>query len=454
MSFDRQSHAPEWQKAFDAVESLVGGRIVGGGRQARWRPVFFLEVERPDGEILPICFRGGRSEVADDGPIRREYECFKALEGNGILVPEIHGFCESPPGIVMQTSPGRHDLATAESPEEFESVRDDFIRILADIHRLPTRDFEGFGLEKSTDARILALGDSLSSIKRFRKGKSRPEPALEFLIDWTERNIPRDRSECCFVTGDSGQFIFEKGRVTAMLDMELAYLGDPLADLGGLFCRDLSETMGDLSVAIDRYEAAIGHAVDRRTVLYHAIRFSMTTPLGTALAVAQPPLSAEYVQYLTWYLVYTRCPLELIAHLEGIEIPEPDLPEATLSPYAVPHDALQARFLAFETHDEFQAYEADGLRRLALYLRQGDRFGRDLLERDLDEVESLLGRRPTSWQDRDAALEECVRDSAGTRNADLVRYFVRRFKREEALLAPAMRDLIGVRMQTLPIGAG
>ena len=70
--------------------------------------------------------------------------------------------------------------------------------------------------------------------------------------------MPEHRRDCTFVTGDSGQFLFDEGRVTAMLDMELGYLGDPLADLGGLFCRDLTESMGDLDVAIERYASATG----------------------------------------------------------------------------------------------------------------------------------------------------------------------------------------------------
>ena len=67
MAFDPSSYGTEWRPAFEAVESMLGGRIVRGERQARWRPVFFLEVERPDGEVLPICFRGGRTEAPDGG---------------------------------------------------------------------------------------------------------------------------------------------------------------------------------------------------------------------------------------------------------------------------------------------------------------------------------------------------------------------------------------------------
>jgi hypothetical protein len=449
MSFDLDSQGAQWRPAFEHVAACVGGRIVSAERQARWRPVFWLEVERPDGEILPVCFRGGRIEQGSENTIRHEYECFRALETNGIPVPKIYGYCDEPVGFVMETSPGRHDLSTATSGEEFDAVRDHFIEILAQIHALPIRDFEAFGLERATTARALGLGDCVAGIDRFRTRKTRPDPVIEFLIDWCERNVPSHRDECCFVTGDSGQFLFENGRVTAMLDMELGYLGDPLADLGGLFSRDLTEKMGDLNIAVDRYESATGRPVDRRVVLYHAIRFALTTPLGTGLALANPHVAVEYVQYLTWYLVYSRAPLELIAYREGIELEEPELPAEVLSPYAVAHDSLRAKFGTFETNDAFQAYEADSLRRLALYLQQGDRFGADLLEKDLDDVETLFGHRPKTWQERDRALSDLVQNDHGKREEEIVRYLVRRLKREEALLAPAQRDLVGAKMQTL-----
>lgn len=451
MSFDLDSFGPEWRPAFEVVESSVGGRIVRAERQARWRPVFWIDVETPTGEIRPVCFRGGRIEQGDEHTIANEYACFRTLERNGILVPKIYGYCEAPVGFVMEKVAGRPDLATAESQAEADAVRDEFIEELAKIHAVPVSEFEKEGLVALRTPRELALGDTATGIARFQERKIRPDPIVEFLIDWCERHVPEGRSEVTFVTGDSGQYIFEGGHLTAMLDMELGYLGDPLADLGGLFSRDLTEKMGDLDFAIDRYEAARGTPVDRRVVIYHAIRFALTTPVSTGLALMAPHVAVEYVQYLTWYLVYSRTPLELIAHREGYALEAPDLPEAIESPYAVAHDGLQERFAAFETRDEFQAYEADGLRRLSLYLRQADRHGVDLLDKDLDDVAELVGRRPMTWQERDALLSELVAANTGERDEEIVRYLHRRIVREEFVLAPAQRDLVGAKMQTITL---
>lgn len=449
MTFDPDAFGPEWRPAFEVVEQAVGGRVVSAERQARWRPVFWIELECPDGERRSVCFRGARIEQGDDRVLRHEYACLRVLEGQGIPVPRLYAYCDAPPGIVMERVRGRHDLSTAVDAAEYRAVRDEFVEILARIHALPVEPFEDAGLERKRGPRALALGDTAAGIERYRAHAIRPDPVIEFLIDWCERNVPEGRDTVRFVTGDSGQFLFEAGRVTAMIDMELGYLGDPLADLGGLFSRDLSEPMGDLDALIDRYEAVAGAPVDRRVVLYHAIRFALTTPVSTGLALMAPHVAVEFVQHLTWYLVYARGPLELIAHLEGHATAAAAAPDETVSPWAVAHDALQDRFDAFETRDAFQAYEADGLRRLALYLRQADRYGADALARDLDDAATVLGHRPATWQARDEALSALIRESAGAADEPLVGYLIRRLQREEAILAPAQRDLVGARMQTI-----
>lgn len=453
MAFDLDSYGEAWRPAFEAVQRLVGGRIVSAERQARWRPVFWLVVETEGGERKPICFRGARLEAGENHTARHEYECFRILERHGIPVPHVYGYCDEPAGFVMDRAPGRPDLATAESPAERDAVRDEFIDVLARMHALPLDDFLAVGLEPKASAFDLAMGDTAMGIARYRKARRRADPVVDFLIDWCERNAPPGREENVFLQGDAGQFIFEKGHLTAMLDMELAYLGDPLADLGTLFCRDLTETMGPLDVALDRYEAASGREVDRRVVLYHAIRFALTTPVATTLSVSIPHPATDYVQFLTWHLVYSRTPLELIAHLEGFELesggtgPEPGIE----TPWSIAHDALGQKFEAFAAADDFQAYEIDAMRRQAIHLREADRRGPATLARDLDDVAEVLGTRPTDAFERDRRLVDLVEANAGDRDAELVGYFVRRIRREEGILRPAQRDLVDAHMQTIPL---
>src|SRR5512134_4012716 len=102
------------QPAAARVEELVGGRIVGALKQERWRPAWFLELEKPDGERVGVYFRGDRG-VEQHGvyPLEHEYEVLRVLEAHGIPVPHVYGFCAAPRGIVMERAPGRANLATA-----------------------------------------------------------------------------------------------------------------------------------------------------------------------------------------------------------------------------------------------------------------------------------------------------------------------------------------------------
>jgi len=450
MTYERSELSPEWQRAFGYVEQRVGGRIVGAERQARWRPAWFLDVEGDDGQVRSVYFRGARGE-AENGvaQLRHECRCLQLLERHGVPVPHVYGFCEEPEGIVMDRVAGRFNLATARDEAERVAVRNHYVEILARIHALPLDDFVAAGIAPLGGERELAMGDLPQWVAAYRKARVRPEPGIEFLLDWLERNVPSGRTRASFVVGDSGQFLFDEGRVTGLIDVELAYIGDPAHDLGALLSRDLSEPLGDLDDALARYERESGEPVDRRVVQYHAVRFGLVTPLATAAIVARPPRVADYVQYLAWYLVYQRCSMEIVAHLEGVEIAPAELPAEGASPWQTAHDALHERLGAFDAGDGYRAYQFDALARLAEYLRRADRYGADLLAADLDEASQLLGARPTDLAACDAQLEALVARNRGEHDAALLRYFVRRLQRHEFLLAPVMRELAGARMQTL-----
>ena len=68
---------------------------------------------------------------------------------------------------------------------------------------------------------------------------------------------------------------------------------------------------------------------------------------------------------------------------------------------------------------------------------------------DLDDVSALLGRRPESWQQADAALEELVVAAGPDLDAEVVGLLHRRLLRQEALVDPVLRELCGARIQPL-----
>ncbi len=451
-----ESIPEEWKRCFGWIENELGGRIVRAERQPRWRPAWFLDLER-GGETVPLYFRGDRRE-ADHGVYALEHEMsvLQVLEENDIPVPHIHGFCPDPRGIVMERCPGRANLETATDDDEREAVLADYMAVLAKMHAIDPAKFEKVGLERPSSPQSIGLGDLDVWERGYRKHKRRPEPLIEFVLGWVRRNVPHDREEVSFLCADAGQFLFDAGRVTAVLDLELACLGDPAADLAGMRCRDLSEPLGNLARGIRHYESIVGKPVDRSVIDFHTVRFAIVTPLAVAHLVANPPPSLDFVQYLAWYLVYGRAPIDVIARDMQIELLPVEVPGADPTRHSPGHDALEAML---EGHaqaaadenpdDEFAAYRFDAAQRLAAYLRRADRLGPALEADDLDDVSELLGHRPRNFEEADAALEDLVHEEDPDLEEPLVGYFHRRALRQEALIDPLMRELRGATVQSI-----
>lgn len=454
---DRSALSPRWQRGFDWLEAELGGRIVRFERQPRWRPAFDLDLER-DGATLPLYWRGDRG--TDEGinqvyTLEREGKILQVLERCGLPVPHVHAFCNDPLGVIMDRVPGRVNLATCEDETERRAVRDHYIELLVQMHATDTALFEAIGLERPSRPDQLGLADLPLWEELYRKSKRQPEPLIEFATRWVRAHVPQGRSEVTFVAGDSGQFLFEGGRVTALIDLELAYLGDPAADLGGLFSRDLSEPLGDLSEALRLYESLSGRDLDPAVIRYHAARFMLVTPLATAHFRADPQPGLDVAQYTSWYLVYAQATLEVIAEATGVELEPPPLPEPSASRLTPVARSLVAsvKEIRESAGDDFRAYQAESALRLAQALERQDSHGADLEADDLADAARLLGAAPSRWSDADRALEEFVLAAPPDRDGELLRFLYRHILRQKAIWQPALRELDAVRPQRLTSGS-
>ena len=227
-----------------------------------------------------------------------------------------------------------------------------------------------------------------------------------------------------------------------MLDFELGYIGDYAADLASFRTRDLTEPMLIPQADImRRYGEISGREIDLDVIDYHTIRFSLINPLSVAGQLTDPVPEANYVQYLGWYVCYGRCGLEVMANSTGTQLDPPSLPDERPSRRSTAIEQLTTLLDPAAAGDDGErAYQLDRMQRTAIYLDRSDRFGPALEAEDLDDVAKLLGRRPATWQEADAELEELVLASGPERDDDFIRYFHRRLSREESLLYPVLRE--------------
>jgi aminoglycoside phosphotransferase (APT) family kinase protein len=445
----REELDPEWRGVFEWVEKELSVEIRSFERQPRWRPAFFVEALR-DGEKLPLYLRGERGDL-DHGayPFEHEARVLQVMESEGIPVPHIYGICPDPKVIVMDKMPGRNDLSTADSEEERVSALNDYMDLLADLHAIDPKRFEEIGVEKPQDAEAAAFADMHRWEKTFRAAKNRPEPIIEFFYGWLRRNVPTDRYEVSCLQVDSAQFLFDQGKVTAFIDLELACLGDPAADLAGMRGRDLAEPIGDLKPAFERYFKKTGKPIPNEVIDYHTIRFNLATPTTCAPLVADPPETVDYIQYLAWYWVWSRSSIEVIANRAGIALPTPTIPEPTRTAFGPAHDLLVDKLGSLRSaNEDFLRYELDTTWRNASYLRRVESVWPEMEAEEAKEIDALLGR-VTKPLDREAELEAFVLEHGAAKEEELLQFFQKRCLRQEALYEPVARELKGVKTQLL-----
>jgi aminoglycoside phosphotransferase (APT) family kinase protein len=208
---------------------------IGGGHSN----LTFL-IER--GSARVVLRRPPRGRIAPSThDVLREARILQALSRTGVTVPEILATCDDTdvvgcPFYVMSFFDGHvlgEDLpAIYHQPDAKAAIGREFIDALVDLHSLDVSDPPLAGLGRPE-------GYLERQVRRFRnlleENGTRSLPDLDLVADWLETYRPT-HSEQALVHGDYrlGNVIFggHTPRLIAILDWEMATLGDPLADLG------------------------------------------------------------------------------------------------------------------------------------------------------------------------------------------------------------------------------
>jgi aminoglycoside phosphotransferase (APT) family kinase protein len=169
----------------------------------------------------------------------REARLLSALRPHGTPVPEVLGTCEDEgvigaPFYVMAWVDGH--VLTEEMPAglvgEAERLSECLVDGLVDLHAVDATDGElaGFGRPDGYLERQLKRFGGL-----YETNATRPLPDLEAVADWLAANLPESPASTV-VHGDYrlGNVMIAPSptRLAAILDWEMATIGDPLADLG------------------------------------------------------------------------------------------------------------------------------------------------------------------------------------------------------------------------------
>ncbi|HEX7407862.1 MAG TPA: phosphotransferase family protein [Candidatus Binatia bacterium] len=260
-------------------------RLPGGASREIWS--LDLSYVR-DGEraFLPLVLRRDPPSHPAQSARRDEFLLLQAAHAEGVPVPKVYWMADDTetlgaPCFLMDLVEGETIARRLLRDDAYARARQVMTgqlgRILAKVHRIdPVKHGLAFLTGASADG-TPAEGelDRYEQIYRFISPD--PHPAFELAIRWLRHRLPRD-GERTVVHGDYriGNVIFGPEGVRAILDWELAHVGDPMEDLGWICVRSWRFGSDDKPVGgIGRrdeffraYEAGGGSRVDPERVRF------------------------------------------------------------------------------------------------------------------------------------------------------------------------------------------
>ena len=404
-------------------------------RQLRWRVGWEADV-LVDGQPKTVLVRMNRG---DDfvGPLTMHQEAavHGVMERHGVAAPHVHGVIDAPLAIVMDLLPGGINTGLIASETTRKKIRTAFIETLARLHAIPIEEFGRIGLKLPTTPREIAFGLYGACIDIVRqKMAGRPFGLVEFFARWLERNVPLDRTRAGFVTADAGQFLYAGDAFTGLIDFEVAYVGDPAAEFGGMRLRDTTEPLGNISALCDHYETLTGDRISKRVIEFHTAGFASTNSMLMWPMMFEPELQNDYVAYLHFCVATSRWGLGAMAEFAGVTLAPVPEPISNCATFEAAPALLVAQLRSLATDPPAHNQRLDSATVLATYLERCQRFGASVLAADLDAAADLLGHRPATSAAADTAIYDLCRTAGPDSDPALIRYFHGWLQRQNFLL--------------------
>jgi aminoglycoside phosphotransferase (APT) family kinase protein len=268
-----QAILPRIAPGADRVEGLQ--QLSGGASQEIWR-FDLIQTDQGVQKRTPLVLRrapGGDLAPGHGIGLEAEAALISAAGARGVPVPAVrlvlrpadglgHGFIMA--FVEGETLGGRIVKSPALAAAR-ASLAHECGTILARIHAIDPAPFP-----------MLAAASPAELVTQwrhsYRNGGTR-RPVFDLALNWLDKTSPKPAPLPCVVHGDfrNGNLMIGPDGVRAVLDWELAHLGDPLEDLGWLCVNSwrfgqIDKPVGGFGPREDLwagYEAACGRRVDR-----------------------------------------------------------------------------------------------------------------------------------------------------------------------------------------------
>lgn len=355
-----------WVAAVAGAEVTDWRPISGGNRCRSWA------VRTADGGPgLYLRYQPPRRPSAEPYTVWREASFYRALEGSGVPAPRLIAVHDEAQAILTELAPGRADFRRLHDPDQKTAIARDLMQALARLHALPL-DRLGEGAAGRIAPKV---AQEIAIWRAMYRETGRDDALIDLALDWLAANLPDPDAAPAFVHGDAGpgNFLFEDGRMTALLDWELAHVGDPMEDLAWFSMRCVMEPVPDFAAAIREYETATGRPVDVARIRYHRVFVSTRVVIIRHHNVTGEPGNSIVSRALNRRLL-----VDALAAATGIVLPAQAPLEAEATELTPLYDAVIADLrdrIAGAAGDPAVIAAAKGIAKVMKYLREQDRIG-------------------------------------------------------------------------------
>ncbi|MFH6787272.1 MULTISPECIES: phosphotransferase family protein [Methylobacterium] len=403
--------AAEEAALFAWVEAVCGGRLSavhrtsGGNRARSWA----IDVARPDGAVAEVFLRYAppRAPGAEPYTIAREAEVYRVIAAADLRAPRLIAAHPDGNAILTDRAPGIAEFRRLTDAQVKQAIAAEVMADLARLHALPVGDLRltggGAGGRIADHVRAeLAIWRAMYAEAGTRDG------LIELALGWLDATLPDPDGPVALVHGDAGpgNFLFADGRLTALIDWELAHLGDPMEDLAWFSMRCVMEPVPDFGESLRDYARAAGAPIDRARILYHRVFVSTRVVIIRHRAVTGEPANAIVSRALNRRLL-----VEALAEASGTPLDwtriesVPPTPRSAL--FAQVLDDLRDVIVP-RSRDSQAVARAKSAAKVLKYLEAWDRAGADFAGRERADLEALLGRAVADETAGQLALADAI----------------------------------------------
>lgn len=211
-----------------------------------------------------------------------EFEVLTVLADSRVPVPrpfwlETDRAWLGQPFLILERVDGDSSGRFLEDPDLCQQIGRQFGEVLGSLHRV---NWQVAGLKCLVPPPTpddSALTDVRHWEAVYRADRLEPNPLFEVILAWLEANAPTGVERTVLLWGDAGptNILIRDGRIVALVDWELAHLGDPMDDLGILFWR-LGRYL-DRAEVLAAYESTSGLRVDEGRLKYYEVLTNLRT---------------------------------------------------------------------------------------------------------------------------------------------------------------------------------